>query len=62
LSELDLDIPFQEGERIHTEDSYKYSFEEIDELADAADLHLEHRYLDSSEYFSLNLLAPNPRS
>ena len=59
LSALDLEIPFESGERIHTEDSYKYSFQEIDEIAGQADLHLEHRYLDSAERYSLNLLAPS---
>jgi L-histidine N-alpha-methyltransferase len=60
LSALQLDIPFEAGERIHTEDSYKYSFDEIDEITEDAGLQLEHRYLDSAERFSLNLLAPRP--
>jgi dimethylhistidine N-methyltransferase len=60
LSALDFEIPFEDGERIHTEDSYKYSFEEIHEIADEAGLLLEHRYLDSAKSFSLNLLAPKP--
>jgi dimethylhistidine N-methyltransferase len=62
VAELDAEIVFEAGERIHTEDSYKYSFEEIDALARAADLQLEHRYLDDAELFSLNLFAPRPRT
>ncbi|MBW1886539.1 MAG: L-histidine N(alpha)-methyltransferase, partial [Deltaproteobacteria bacterium] len=44
-------------ERIQTEDSYKYSFQEIGELAEAAGLEVEHRYLDADKRFSLNLFA-----
>ncbi len=58
LRALDLEISFESGERIHSEDSYKYSFEEIDEVVGRAGLRVEHRYLDSGERFSLNLLAP----
>jgi L-histidine Nalpha-methyltransferase len=58
IRQTGLEIAFEAGERIHTEDSYKYSFEEIHDLARAADLQLEHQYLDSAERFSLNLFAP----
>ena len=55
---LGLSVRFDRGEFVHTEDSFKYSFEEIDELAAASDLALEHRWLDASGAYSLNLLRP----
>lgn len=55
IDALEIEVAFEHGERIHTEDSYKYSFQEIDALAQAADLELCHRYLDDAERFSLNL-------
>jgi L-histidine N-alpha-methyltransferase len=54
---LDLEFEFEAGERIHTEDSYKYSIEEIEAVAAQAGLEVEHRYVDAAERFSLNLLA-----
>ena len=56
---LDLEFAFRAGERIHTEDSYKYSFAEIDDLAAGAGFRVEGRYLDAQERFSLNLFAPH---
>ena len=38
IAELDLEVSFAAKERIQTEDSYKYSFDEIEELAEAAGL------------------------
>ena len=55
---LDLVVDLAAGEAIHTEDSYKYSFEEIAALAAAADLEVERRWLDARGYFSLQLLGP----
>lgn len=59
IDELKLDVSFAAGEAIHTENSYKYSFAEIDELARAAGLVLEQRWLDPDERFSLNLFKPS---
>lgn len=58
IKAIDRVVRFQRGERIHTEDSYKYSFEEIGALARSASLVLEQRWLDASGRYSLNLLAP----
>lgn len=57
IDDLKLDVRFAKGERIHIEDSYKYSFEEITELADAAGLRLERLWLDTNRQFSLNAFA-----
>ncbi|MCA9321862.1 MAG: L-histidine N(alpha)-methyltransferase [Planctomycetes bacterium] len=58
IESLDLDIRFQAGEAIHTEDSYKYSLAEIDTLADEAGFSVKARWTDDLGYFSLNLLEP----
>lgn len=57
IDALDVEIPFEAGERIHTEDSHKYSEREIDDLAARAGLRVETRYFDDGRRFSLNLLA-----
>jgi L-histidine N-alpha-methyltransferase len=58
IEALDLVVKFDAGEAIHTEDSYKYSVEEIGALGAAADLRVVRRWLDATGHFSLNLLAP----
>jgi dimethylhistidine N-methyltransferase len=44
-------------ERIHTENSYKYSLGEIEALARASSMLVERTWLDASELFSLHLFA-----
>ena len=58
IDDLDLELELAEGEGIHVEDSYKYSPQEIRELAGAADLRLERAWQDAGGRFRLNLLAP----
>lgn len=58
IDRLGLKVPFAPGEAIHTENSYKYSFAEIEELAAGAGLSVEQRWLDNERRFSVNLLAP----
>jgi dimethylhistidine N-methyltransferase len=55
---LDAVVKFREGERIHTEDSFKYSAGEIAALASSAGLRIAACWLDAGRRFSLNLLAP----
>ncbi len=55
---LELDVAFRAGESIHTENSYKYSTDEIQELADASGFRLEAQWFDESKLFSVNLLRP----
>jgi len=57
IAALESVVKFERGERIHTEDSYKYSVEEIDALAEGAGLALRHRWLDRTRAYSLNLLS-----
>lgn len=58
IKAIDRVVRFEKGERIHTEDSYKYSFAEIDQLAEAAGLGLDQRWLDARGLYSLNLFRP----
>lgn len=61
IAALDLELYFAEGERIHTEDAWKYAPGEIDDLARAAGLQVLERWTDIRQWFSLNLLAlPGP--
>jgi dimethylhistidine N-methyltransferase len=65
IAGLGLDVDFASGERIHTEDSYKYSLEEIQGVAEAAGLGVERLLLDRQRRFCDALLRPltvRPRS
>jgi L-histidine N-alpha-methyltransferase len=57
IDALGLEVPFAAGEMIHTENSYKYSPEEIDALAAATGFVVDHRWLDSGRRFSANVLT-----
>jgi dimethylhistidine N-methyltransferase len=58
---LGLSVAFAAGERIHTENSHKYSPEQIEALAARAGLAIEEQWLDSKELFSLNILRVGDR-
>lgn len=58
IKQLDLHVSFAENETIHTENSYKYTFDDIEALAESADLAIEKQWLDSKKRFSLNLFLP----
>jgi L-histidine N-alpha-methyltransferase len=55
---LGLAVDFAEGERIHTEDSYKYSLAEIEALARASGFSVHRQWLDSERRFAVTLLTP----
>jgi L-histidine N-alpha-methyltransferase len=58
ISTLDMTVTLAEGETIHTENSYKYSRDEISALAESARLTVEKQWTDSADRFSLSVLAP----
>lgn len=58
IRRLGLRVRFSENEAIHTENSYKYSETEIDELARISNFLVEQRWFDSARRFSVNLLGP----
>ncbi len=57
LADLDKTIAFGAGELIHTENSYKYSREEIELLFAKAGLELKRQWFDEEARFSLNLAS-----
>lgn len=50
-----LTIRFREGERIHTENSHKYSLEMVERLLCISGFNLEKTWFDRQEWFGLNL-------
>lgn len=55
IPKLEMEIHFDEGERIHTENSYKYDLESLSRLANSTGYERERTWLDSREQFSSNL-------
>jgi dimethylhistidine N-methyltransferase len=51
-------VSFAEGETLHTENSYKYTVEEFQDLALAAGFLPQQVFVDDSRLFSLHWLAP----
>jgi uncharacterized SAM-dependent methyltransferase len=58
IDALALRVTFARGERIHTEDSIKYSAAEIEALAHAARMRIDAAWLDRQGRFSLDLFVP----
>lgn len=57
IGALDLTVHFDEGERVHTEDSYKYTEAMIDELVDAAGLERVESWYAAEQAFGEHLMA-----
>ncbi|HEY9402639.1 MAG TPA: L-histidine N(alpha)-methyltransferase, partial [Pyrinomonadaceae bacterium] len=57
LPKLDLEISFDAGERVHTENSYKYDPEELDALAAHTGFACVRRWTDEAGRFSSNLFV-----
>jgi L-histidine Nalpha-methyltransferase len=57
LGALDLEVTFRQGERMHTENSHKYSLAELSALAAATGFERTHTWLDTNERFSSNLFV-----
>lgn len=58
IENIDATIAFAQGERIHTESSYKYDLRDLDALGKAAGLRLSRTWTDAQERFSVNLYIP----
>lgn len=56
IAQLELEVQFDEGEQIHTENSYKYGLDDIAKLASETGFTRAQTWLDSHELFSSNLL------
>jgi L-histidine N-alpha-methyltransferase len=57
LPKLDMEITFAEGERIHTENSYKYDTDELDALAECTGFNCLRRWTDAAGRFTSNLFV-----
>lgn len=57
IGALGLDVRFGAGERIHTENSYKYSLDELSALAADTGFDRGHTWLDSGKSFSSSLFV-----
>ncbi|HEV2911773.1 MAG TPA: L-histidine N(alpha)-methyltransferase [Pyrinomonadaceae bacterium] len=55
LNGLEMEVEFAGGERIHTENSYKYDLEGLSQLAAATGFERARTWLDDGERFSSNL-------
>lgn len=54
---LSLEVDFRRGERVHTENSYKYDLAGLAALAAATGFECERTWLDAGEQFSSNLFV-----
>ena len=52
---LDMDLSFAEGERIHTENSYKYTDEMIESILRESGFKLEQSWQDRRKWFGVHL-------
>jgi L-histidine N-alpha-methyltransferase len=59
IRSIGLEIDMKKGETIHTENSRKFTRENIGEMAAQAGLHVQEWYSDSSKWFSLVLMGRN---
>jgi len=55
LPPLDLDLTFQAGERIHTENSYKYTDAMIESILHESGFTLEQSWCDRKKWFGVHL-------
>ncbi|MFQ5605357.1 MAG: L-histidine N(alpha)-methyltransferase [bacterium] len=58
IRKLDRHFEFEKGETIHTENSYKYTDEQIRRLANRNGFEIEHSWYDENKWFSLHLFKP----
>lgn len=57
ISDLDLSLDFKKGELIHTENSYKYSISQIEQLADEVGFKITKLWQDENHHFAVVLLS-----
>jgi uncharacterized SAM-dependent methyltransferase len=57
IRSLGVEIRFEEGETIHTENSYKYDLDQLAALARESGFSLDRTWTDSLRRFSFNLFS-----
>ena len=55
LPVLDMDVTFAAGERIHTENSYKYTMEMVETILRESGFKLETTWQDRQKWFGVHL-------
>lgn len=58
ISALNMLVPFEKGELLHTESSHKYTGQSLAALCDEAGLAVAHSWLDENKWFTMNLVIP----
>lgn len=58
IKNLDESVSLKKGERIHTENSYKYSISQIKRLAEKSGFLVKKNYMDRNRWFDLVWLVP----
>jgi uncharacterized SAM-dependent methyltransferase len=58
IDALGLTIPFAPGERIHTENSYKYTPRMLNEMMNEGGFCLERTWTDERRWFAVHLARP----
>jgi dimethylhistidine N-methyltransferase len=59
IGKINKSFNFLKNETIHTENSYKYTLEDIENFAKKSKMKVEKNFLDDNKWFSLSLLVPN---
>ncbi len=59
IDALGQTFDFRKDESIHTENSYKYSFDQITSIAEDSGFRVEQNYTDKKRWFNLALLSPS---
>ena len=55
LAAIDMDVSFERGERIHTENSYKYTHHMLDSILRESGFTLEQSWCDRQKWFGVHL-------
>jgi len=55
IDTLDMTFQFDRGERIHTENSYKYTVEHLENLLRSGGFQVEHTWTDPDSWFAVSL-------
>lgn len=52
---LDMTVQFRQGERIHTENSYKYTVDRLENLLQCSGFEMKHTWTDPRRWFAVSL-------
>ena len=61
IADLNRSYHFDKNERIHTENSHKFSLKSIDRLSDQAGMEIIEQWCDAKRYFNVTLFKPDTR-